>query len=113
MCVSTSTMKCCGSCSLTDATFVLGVLYALYAIGAASGRQWFNAVLGVIVVALIVVVCFKKHDANVRKMIFILVTIVQTVSVVGFIIVFIIILSTDWIEDTCVEMANDDPRNFV
>ena len=102
-------MKCCGSCSLTDATYILGVLYALYAIGAASGRQWFNAVLGIIVVALIIVVCFKKHDANVRKTIFVLVTIIQTISVIGFIIAFIIILSTDWIHETCLEIYRDDP----
>ena len=102
-------MKCCGSCSLTDATFVLGVLYALYAIGAAAGGQWFNAILGIVVVALIVVVCFKKHEPQVRKMIFIVVTILQTISVVGLIIAFLIIMTTDWITDTCVEMWQEDP----
>ena len=76
MCVDKKAMKCCGSCSLTDATFVLGVLYALSAIGGAASQQWFNFVMGLIVVVLIVVVCFKKHDPNVRKMVFVLVTII-------------------------------------
>ena len=75
MCVNKKTMKCCGSCSLTDATFVLGVLYALYGIGAAGAQQWFNVFVAVVVIGLIIVVCFKKHDAKVRKILFIVVTV--------------------------------------
>ena len=53
-------------------------------------------------------VCVKKNNVGVRKMLFILVTIIQTISLLGLIIVFIIIMATDWVEDTCVEIFKDD-----
>ena len=108
MCVNSSTMKCCGSCSLTDATIVLGVFYALSAISGAASRQWFHFAVTLVACILFIMVCVKKNNVGVRKMLFILVTIIQTVSLLGLIIVFIIIMATDWVEDTCVEIFKDD-----
>ena len=112
MCVNSSTMKCCGSCSLTDATIVLGVLYALSAISGAASRQWFHFTVTLIACILFIMVCCKKNNVGVRKMLFIVVTIMQTISLLGLIIVFIVIMASDWIEDTCVEIAKDDSTAF-
>ena len=101
MCVNNTTMKCCGSCSLTDATIVLGVFYGLYAISSAASRQWFHFIITLIACVLFIAVCVKKSSVVVRKMLFILVTIMQTISLLGLIIVFIIIMATSWIEDLC------------
>ena len=103
MCVNNTTMKCCGSCSLTDATIVLGVFYGLYAISSAASRQWFHFIITLIACVLFIAVCVKKSSVVVRKMLFILVTIMQTISLLGLIIVFIIIMATSWIEDLCID----------
>ena len=112
MCVNKSTMKCCGSCSLTDATIVLGVLYALSAISGAASRQWFHFAITLVACILFIMVCVKKNNVGVRKVLFILVTVMQTISLLGLIIVFIVIMASDWIEDTCVEIAKDDSTAF-
>ena len=113
MCVNSKEMKCCGSCSLTDATIVLGVLYVLFAIGSAASQQWFNFAMGLLASFLFIMVCVKKHDVNVRKALFVLVTILQTLSVIGFIVAFGVILSTDYVEEMCVDLFWDDPQSFV
>ena len=104
MCVNSSTMKCCGSCSLTDATIILGVLYALGAIGSATSRQWGNMALMAVACILFVLVCIKRNDVNVRKLLFIVVTIIQTISVVVLIGTFIYLVAVDdWVTDACTD----------
>ena len=104
MCVNSKEMKCCGSCSLTDATIILGVLYALGAIGSATSRQWGNMALMAVACILFVLVCIKRNDVNVRKLLFIVVTIIQTISVVVLIGTFIYLVAVDdWVTDACTD----------
>ena len=112
MCVDKSTMKCCGSCSLTVATIVLGVLYALGALGSIGSRQYYNMGIMIVCCVLFIMVCVKKHDVTVRKILFILITILQTLSLLGLIVTFIYLLTVDeWLEETCYTQIYEE-RNY-
>ena len=109
MCVDKHHYKCCGSCSLTTATLVLGCFYLLYTIGCAVSQQWVSFAIGLVMTLLFVMVLVKPNDIGVRKLIFYLISIGQVIATIALILVFIILMATDgWYDearDNCYEQS--------
>ena len=118
MCVDKHHYKCCGSCSLTTATLILGALYLLGTIAYAVTQQWVSFSISLILTLLFVMVLVKPGDIGVRKLIFYLVTIGQIIGTVALILVFIILMATDdWVKDACdkwdVDNCYDDAKKWI
>ena len=107
MCVDKHHYKCCGSCSLTTATLVLGVFYLLYTIGCAVSQQWVSFSIGLVMSLLFVMVLVKPNDIGVRKLLFYLIMIGQVLATVACILVFIILMATDGWYDDAIDNCND------
>jgi len=102
MCVDSKSMSCCGSCTLTTATIVLGVFYFLAAMSSAGQSQWWSMVINLIIVILIVIAVVQKHNAEVRRKLFIVVTACQIVNIIVLIASYCYFMFSDWVEETCV-----------
>ena len=79
-------MKCCGNVPLSQATVALGVMYIVYSIVAAVLQHWISSALSLFACVLCIVVCLKKEDVKVRRAVFIGVTALQVLSMIGLVI---------------------------
>jgi len=108
MCVDKHHYKCCGSCSMTAATLVLGALCLIGCIFDAIGGMWVGFVTQLIMALLFVMVIVKPHDVSIRKSLYYIMFVMTVINYVGLIAVFIYLLATDdWIVTTCYEQTSN------
>ena len=101
MCVDTENYTCC-CCSLTTATYVLGLLQLFGTISFASQDYWSSFACQLIITLLFIMVFINPHDPRTRKILFYGVSIGQAVSICVTIAIFLFLLFTDdWIDDAC------------
>ena len=94
--------KCCGCCSMTTATLILGALYLIGCIFDAIAGMWLGFAIQLIMSLLFIMVLVKPHDVTIRKILYYLVMAMIAINFVGLIIVFIFFLVTDdWILNAC------------
>ena len=101
MCVDKHHYKCCGCLSLTTATLILGALYLCGTIYYAVINEWASFAISLVISLLYVMVLVKPGDANIRKLLFYMVSFLSVVGLLTLIIVFIVYLANDNWYDAC------------
>ena len=104
MCVNIHTLKCCcGSCSLTTATIVLGILNLLGTVAYGVAMNWTSFAISLIITLLYLMVVVKPYDVYTRKILYYTVMITGAIGVIVLAIVGIILWVTfdDWVLDAC------------
>ena len=104
MCVNTHTLKCCcGSCSLTTATIVLGILNLLGTVAYGVSMNWYSFGISLVITLLYLMVVVKPYDVYTRKILYYTVMITGAIGVAVLAIVGIVLWVTfdDWVEDAC------------
>ena len=101
MCVNKDNYTCC-CCSLTTATYILGILQLLGTIAYASTSQWPSFTCQLICTLCFIMVFVNPNDSRTRKILFYCVSIGQLISILTTLAVFLYLLFTDdWIDDAC------------
>ena len=99
MCVDKHHYKCCGCLSLTTATLILGALYLCGTIYYIVVGEWASFAVSLVISLLFILVLVKPHDANIRKILFYLISFLSIIGLLVLIIVFIVYLANDrWID---------------
>ena len=108
MCVDTQNYTCC-CCSLTTATYILGVLRLIATIAYAGQDYWASFACQLIITIMFIMVFINPNDARTRKILFYGVSVCQAISICVSIILFLVLLFTDnWINDACRWNLGDD-----
>ena len=101
MCVNTEHNTCC-CCSLTTATYVLGVFQILGTLSLACTENWGSFAISAVTSLFYILICMDKHNVDYRKWLFQLVSLGMIVNIVFATIVFFITLFSDsWISEVC------------
>ena len=102
MCVDKHHYKCCGCISLTAATAILGCLYLLATIYYAIISEWGAFAIYLITTLVFIMVIARPNDANIRKLLFYIVTVLSVIGLVAACIFFFVILANgDFSEYVC------------
>ena len=101
MCVNTENYTCC-CCTLTTATYILGVFQVLGTIGYLITDQRGAFVVSSLTSLCYILVCMDSKNASYRKWLFQLVTLGIVLQVILLLIFyFIAIFSDSYIDDIC------------
>ena len=109
MCVNIHTLKCCcGSCSLTTATIVLGILNLLGTVAYGVAMNWTSFAISLIITLLYLMVVVKPYDVYTRKILYYTVMITGAIGVIVLAIVGIVLWVTfdDWVFDACKDASH-------
>lgn len=108
MCVTSHNFKCCCGCmSMTTATMILGACYLFGTICNAIIGNWFGFGGDLLLTGIFGMVLFKPHSVGLRKCIFWMMTVLQSLGVLGFTALVIIGIVVDWEESVCTDYWSD------
>ena len=101
MCVNKEHYTCC-CCSLTTATYILGVFQILGSVMLALTDQWATFAVSALTSLCYILICMDKHSVVYRKWLFQLVSLGMIINILCLIVVYFIYLFTDgWLVDAC------------
>ena len=106
--VSPVNLMCCKCCTLTQATVMLGILYAISNIICGVAQLWILFAVNICITIFFLVMCIKCRSTALRCLLFFMVTILQLVMLIGIVYSYIAYIVTgDFVEETCLDELAD------
>ena len=108
MCINKENWTCCCGCSLTTATWIIGILELLGAIGSGFEKNWLGFVTSIAILSLIILTIIDRHKPSYRKFLYYIYLILTIFCTILFAVAIFVVAFSDYVEQYFEELCAEN-----